>query len=787
MNEDLSMRLDELAKRSNPFRPMLIQHYETNTKTGCRMKGLKCLTHEEKSGYHVWHSWTDCAHKDLPVFHRNVIPTEILFEADFPAANTDEGWKEQREQVLRLVGVLKKNNIEYELCFSGSKSFHVTIYFDPLTTLPNLDYKSSGIDGFKLARLVIWAELARQAKTTVQWDDAAIDGSIQKKGDMVRLEGSTRPKAFPKTWIKDIPSKRMKDYEEWKIPPLANPFTGSNFRTLITEEFERQVVATVERKAKMIDVTDKRIQQFIALYGKDWKRLVPSWRNWFTQGTLWPPRTRQKRGTMSMRAMAALGMTENEISAEMDKLKEHVDDPEYPFEQRWYSQIQEKMKNPLTEIDNSVFHEMDWEIRISKGGKAEDVVFVDADEEPTEKDLAEVPTEKDFEAPMQAVQDEPVDDALDALVRTKTWADVIDIFEKHIKFPNKYNYVEVLLLACQSRLSHILSGSAIYLYFTGIFSSGKPNETELATFLAGGHMLAMATEASIGRTYEDSPHCTVGLDEIDQLISKYPTLESFLRTTYNWNATMSLSAMNESGNWIPKRICVGGPKFFCGYDNIDIALASRGVGIEMQRNTNEDQIIEKVLGFPLMRIVKRWLDFRCKDVEMKWNREKFEAYLRSNEFATKIRPFIGKNLLPRKVEMIIMLLGIGTLIDVDIAEVLNAYATSEPTLTNKMEIYKSVFLDIKKSATSGVRALTYGIDGVAELRTTETGVEIRVLDLLHLMNDRLPKGEIGTGYWPRVLETLGFTKGVNWLKETRRNDWRQHHYIIIDNKKEETA
>jgi hypothetical protein len=400
-----------------------------------------------------------------------------------------------------------------------------------------------------------------------------------------------------------------------------------------------------------------------------------------------------------------------------------------------------------------------------------------------------------IEAAIPTEEAETIDAEFDASVEAMSWEDIVEIFRKHLKLTNDYEYTEILLAATQSRLRVILAGSCVYLYFSGIFSSGKSYATELATYLSGGEMLTTATEAGIGRMYLDQPGMTVGLDEFDQLSKKYTNLESFVRTTYNWNATMVVNLPNGEAGWTATRVRVGGPKFFNGYDNIDQALASRCAQIEMERHISREQIIEKFLGYPVMHYVRRWLDLRCKRTQLKWNQDLLVEYLRSDEFAAIVDPLVKQTKIPRKLEIAIAFLVLGKLLDIEVGALIKAYMSSAPELTNKMEVYRGVLVNIHNRispllkeplAPNEIRNIIIKGSGmITEFRTNENGhVEMKMLDLLGLMNAELfdrAREAIGTGYWPRVLESLGFTKGQNWKKEARRNEWRLQSYLIFDN------
>src|SRR2546428_6417452 len=134
----LEKQLNALDEMNRHFgKPLLIQHFEVNEKTGCaKDKEDRCIAKEhQQSGYHTWHPWKECKHEGWPIFHRSVLQNELLLECDDPPANTAEGWASQRKDYNRIIKVLRKYEVAYQLFYGGKKRIHLHLLLHPLTPL----------------------------------------------------------------------------------------------------------------------------------------------------------------------------------------------------------------------------------------------------------------------------------------------------------------------------------------------------------------------------------------------------------------------------------------------------------------------------------------------------------------------------------------------------------------------------------------------------------------------------------------------------------------------------
>ncbi len=74
-------------------------------------------------GKDMWHNFP-CQH-DLPIWTASILPNEIFFDWDAP------NWDDAYREAIKVEDWAGMSGIEIETAFSGSKSIHQSIYFDP--------------------------------------------------------------------------------------------------------------------------------------------------------------------------------------------------------------------------------------------------------------------------------------------------------------------------------------------------------------------------------------------------------------------------------------------------------------------------------------------------------------------------------------------------------------------------------------------------------------------------------------------------------------------------------
>jgi hypothetical protein len=783
----LERQLDALNEINMRLKkPMLIQHFEVNEKGGCKQdKKGRCVTKEhQQEGYHTWHPWATCKHEGWPIFHRNVLITEVLFECDDPPANTPEGWATQRVEYNKIVRALKEHGIKYQLFYGGNKSIHLHVLFEPETaflqdTVDAVD--PDEVDMFKVARLTILRQLTRIVGSGISFDESSLNSRFSTDGDMVRVEGSSRIGRGPKTYLGDEVPETPPAGDTW-VPALDLP-EPSDF-SFLNVEIAEAVTAEIEaarKRAEAGPITDEDIALFRES-GMDWKQAVPMWRNWFVDGAIWNEGKRNERGTMCIRAMVQLGLDQKEIDAELEKLKVHVQG-DYDFERSWFGNVGRMLRERKdVEIDLTVALET---IR----GKARMEAMRKVS--PT--------TIKEFNLVLTSDGSAPAID-LEHL-KSMSYDEIRDIFKRHIYFENEVTYDEVLLIVNQTRLKEILPPEVLAnLAFIGDYSAAKTYSTRLAVFLADGQMLEDLTEAYLYNLTDTHRGITVGIDELDSLITKYPHVEATVRYGNRWNATrgkMDAKGRSHEG----KEQNIGGPKFFNAQEELDAALMSRALKTKMVRHTSGEMIREKALGFPNMWPIRLWLQMKCEEALKSWDREKVITLMRSKEFTTEFNTILERIKIPRAGEIIQIVLVIGHVLkDVGfpINNILDHYLGGTEHSTEQMAIYKGITMKVHdqivkiltekkarepilKNAVGAELRLLVNVDrDDVDLKSGDLVIKPEALYAAFAKRLRDTSGEVmKASQWYNVLSQLGFAKGRNWEKFTKRGTSLRNKWVLV--------
>ncbi len=406
---------------------------------------------------------------------------------------------------------------------------------------------------------------------------------------------------------------------------------------------------------------------------------------------------------------------------------------------------------------------------------------------------------KATEKPFPEAEKEELDPRLTQWLETATYEDVRTILMQHVKLPNEASYDEILLLANQSRLMKILPvDSVVYIGILGEFSSAKTYLTKIITFLASGEMVVDPTPAYITRQIGMNPGMTLGIDEVDQLVKdrNNQIIISILRMGNTWEAWRGFVEEGEKGKGkAPKKINIGGPKVFNGYDSIDKALLSRTLAIDMKRWRDIDMVIEKMLGHKKLKVVRLWLERRCEQALTKWNPDSVEQTMRSPDFKKTVDDLTKECEVPRSMEIVALVLLLGKIMDIDARRIIENYIEGLDRTTAQADIYKDFLSDIYRALSSGgwtAEPKVYGFStdyeagGTPWRNNRDKKLEVQTTYLWKTMSMKLQEANrasaINERNWYQVLSELGFSKGTNWLKETKRGSWRKKWYLVFDDR-----
>ncbi|MEM3191484.1 MAG: hypothetical protein QW292_05200 [Candidatus Parvarchaeota archaeon] len=149
---------------------------------------------------------------NFPIVSRSILRNELVLELD------DDSWEYVRDGTRRIIQVLEKWGARdaYYLSYSGNRSLHVHVFFNPSSLKINNDTGKvlEGVDKDEV-RKVVKTYLMRQVSLA---SDTSIDLNLSSIRHLIRLEGSVNEKSgMPCTQISTVPDNKPMDYPV-KIP-----------------------------------------------------------------------------------------------------------------------------------------------------------------------------------------------------------------------------------------------------------------------------------------------------------------------------------------------------------------------------------------------------------------------------------------------------------------------------------------------------------------------------------------------------------------------------------------
>jgi len=301
--------LSFLEAQSEP-RPVLVQHAKADR----------------------WHEWP-CRHGE-PVYTRTLIPNEVLFECDTPTAMEPAGWVAQRDGFRRLSSFMTRASIPHVLAYSGSKGFHLHLFFSADWVDP------SDAVGMYAARIAIFRELPRRAGVSLAFDRTNMSWyDLGRKGRMVREFLSRKEGGLPKTWVGTSPVDGLPE-----IPESRPSFYRGTWPRQVPELWDAVVLKLEidDTAAEARKVEERKVDLGGYVPDGRWRDLVnAAWLSDPVGGRpiLWEPGTRYIRGRTAGRAMYTAGLEIGQAHAELRALEEHVEDKSYEFF-RWHEELE---------------------------------------------------------------------------------------------------------------------------------------------------------------------------------------------------------------------------------------------------------------------------------------------------------------------------------------------------------------------------------------------------------------------------------------------------------------
>jgi hypothetical protein len=191
-------RLDRLQALTR--KPLLIKVKEGSTPEGEDSRQYQWLHYKD-----VW------ADVKEPIYTRGILENEIVFDPDV------RDYSVMRKEMEKLKHYCDRQNIPYELAYSGGKGCHMHIFFDALNVGAEVFDKAKelDVDLYKCVREGLAEDLLTRAganpdRMGLDWGKIRFR-TLGSMGSMVREYGTTRSDGKSKTLIDDIPGTKPED------------------------------------------------------------------------------------------------------------------------------------------------------------------------------------------------------------------------------------------------------------------------------------------------------------------------------------------------------------------------------------------------------------------------------------------------------------------------------------------------------------------------------------------------------------------------------------------------
>lgn len=207
--------------------------------------------------------------------------------------------------------------------------------------------------------------------------------------------------------------------------------------------------------------------------------------------------------------------------------------------------------------------------------------------------------------------------------------------QEYVSFSEPWHARLALLWAAQVPLAKVLPRHLVHIAFSGPKSSGKSEAVQLVTAIAGGRYLAGGTLAAFIRAF--SEYSAVGIDEVDSNIRKLPELEAMLRSASDPDAVYQTSIPGKKGRWESLDVSVGVPVAFSYRSQLEDALLSRTINIEMPRRDDPALVLRSIIGGnPPRHAIGDWLARLAGKRLKRWSASRVDDHMRQPEFLERL-------------------------------------------------------------------------------------------------------------------------------------------------------
>ncbi len=335
----------------------------------------------------------------------------------------------------------------------------------------------------------------------------------------------------------------------------------------------------------------------------------------------------------------------------------------------------------------------------------------------------------------------------------------LDALREYLSFSQPWHARLCLLWAVSSYLREVLPSHAIHLAFSGGKSSGKSEATKLMTQLTPqGIYLAGGTLPAFIRAFEE--YSVIGIDELDSNIHKLPELEAMLRAASDRDSIYQTSIPGKGRTWISRDVPVGGSVVYNYRSQIEDALLSRTLVIEMPKQNDSGLVLRNLLGGnPPREAIKDYLARKAGKRLKEWSLSRVDDHMREPAFRERLDAL--PTVLARQTQIAACLLIVSDIMGWDLEE---AIREALRTKQEEEESYEDVRQHLLEFYTLG--APRFGEDWSAPFHEAHAFVNMKRKDA------RLPP--LSPHAFARVRRELGWQKGKN-----DRKDRTQGNKVIL--------
>ncbi len=269
----------------------------------------------------------------------------------------------------------------------------------------------------------------------------------------------------------------------------------------------------------------------------------------------------------------------------------------------------------------------------------------------------------------------------------------LSAIKEYVSFSEPWHTRLVLLWAAQVPLAEVLPRHLVHIAFSGPKSSGKSEAVQLVTAIAGGRYLAGGTQAAFIRAFNEYP--AVGIDEVDANIRKIPELEAMLRSASDPDSVYQTSVPGkEKGRWESLEVRVGVPVAFAYRSQVEDALLSRTINIEMPRRDDPALVLRSIIGGnPPRQAIGDWLAAAAAKRLKKWSASRVVEHMREPEFLERLEALPAVLGRQRQIGAVFLVISdvMGWDLEAAIQEALQAKREDEELYEDVKEVLRGLF------------------------------------------------------------------------------------------------